>query len=147
MILTQSEGWGAGNIINNPAALAIAVDLESSQMQIPFSKSVLFHLPIMASAGDTFAPTVSITRSQSFTRTRLQEMIAQGHERDIDGQDEQWNGSMDEAINGAVLQRPRRRSLTLRVTVTTLEEKVQEKDEWEMAEEVRSEFLWLQHAN
>jgi hypothetical protein len=100
----------------------------------------------MASAGDTFAPTVSITRSQSFTRTRLQEIIAQRHEQDIEGKDDQWNGSMDEAVSGGVLQRPRRRSLSVRMIVTT-EEKVKEKDEWEMAEEVRSESIWRQHAN
>jgi hypothetical protein len=112
----------------DPLAIAIAVESPLfTDPDISVSKSVLFLLPIMASAGDTFAPTVPMTRSQSFTRMRLREIIAQRHERDIDGQDDQWIGSMDEAINGAVLQRPTRRSLGLRMVVTTPEEKVKEK--------------------
>jgi hypothetical protein len=70
-------------------------------------------------------------RTQSLTRTKTQELIASHKERDINPQDDRWEGSIDQAADGSFLRRPRRRT-------TSPGQKVVEKDEWELADEVSS---------
>jgi hypothetical protein len=73
----------------------------------------------------------ALIRTQSLTRTKTQELIASHKERDINPQDDRWEGSIDQAADGSFLRRPRRRT-------TSPGQKVLEKDEWELADEVSS---------
>lgn len=91
----------------------------------------------MASAGDSFAPTIPLTRAPSFTRTRSEELQELRYDRDINGQDDRWEGNLDEALTGKVLQRPRRKSTVTKVEVIP-EDQVGEREEWELADEVWS---------